>query len=152
MKIIYVYFMNFSPVSWPGAASNDDPEVVLQQQPKAKPKKSGPGYSVPKVTGVAVAAGLLAVLFALNLWRGPRAANAPLFLCALSLAVVVLVVTQAGRRALQKMAEGSLWVVNRAVCAADDAVCAVRSQNATVAVGLLSSCAACLYFLRWFLR
>jgi hypothetical protein len=137
-----------------GAAAAGAAAYAAQPQPPPAKKKKKParGYSVAKVAGVGVAIAALATLFALTVWRGPRVLSAPLFLATLSSAIVVLVVTGAGGAALEKAARGSLWLVTRAVCAADDALCAVRSVYATALLWLLACCVGVLYLLRWFIR
>lgn len=139
-----------------GTAALGAAAAAYEPRQPAPPEKRKPararGFSVAKVAGVGVAVAVLAALFALTLWKGPRVLSAPLFLSALSGALVVLVVTGAGGVALDKAARGSLWLVTRAVCAADDAVCAVRSMYATGLLWLLACCVGVLYLLRWFIR
>ena len=108
------------------------------------------GFSPAKVGGVGAGMAALLALLAFTMWRGPRGMSMPLFCSLLASALVLLVVTGAGAVAAERVATGSLWVVNKAVCTADDVVCAARARDATAWVGLLCSCVLALYVLRWF--
>ena len=112
-------------------------ETARARTDKGNKKGNKKGYSVPKVAGVGAAMAVLGVVAALTVWRGPRMLTLPLVLSMLSSALVMLVITAAGRKVLEKVASGSVWAVSRAVCATDDVVCKLRSVMAAGAVWAL---------------